>query len=187
MTNEEIISRLEKTLKSSRLGHSIGVACTAANLAMCHDVSLISKAFRAGLLHDCAKYMKDDESIEFCDKHDIELSKYEIAEPALIHAKMGVFVAKNDYDEHDEEILDAIRWHTTGRANMKMLEKIIFVADYIEPFRKILPNLDEIRAKAYKDLDKCVVIIYENSISYIREKGRCMDPTTLEAYEYYKK
>ena len=185
MTNSEIISGLQKTLKSSRMGHSMGVACTAANLAMCHDISLIDKAFRAGLLHDCAKYMKDDESIAFCDKHGIELSEYEIKTPGLIHAKMGVYVAKKDYDEHDEQILSAIRWHTTGRANMEMLEKLIFVADYIEPLRKMLPNLNDIRNMAYKDLDQCIVMIYENTISYIRQKGDCFDPTTLEAYKYY--
>ena len=187
MTNYEIIAGLQKTLKNSRLGHSMGVACTAANLAMCHDKDLIDKAFRAGLLHDCAKYMKDDESIAFCSKHGIELSEFELATPGLIHAKMGVYVAENDYDEHDEQILSAIRWHTTGRPGMNMLEKLIFVADYIEPLRKILPNLNEIRAMAYKDLDQCIIMIYENTISYIKEKGDCFDPTTLEAYEYYKK
>ena len=100
MDTDQIADKLRHTLKHRRFVHSIGVAYTAASLAMCHDPHLADKSFRAGLLHDCAKFMDTDATIDYCREHDIKLSEYEEATPSLIHAKTGVFIARHEYDEH---------------------------------------------------------------------------------------
>lgn len=186
MNYEEISEKLSKTLKHKRFVHSMGVAYTAANLAMCYEYDM-HKAFLAGMLHDCAKYMTDEESLAYCDKNKIYLSDIEIANPALIHAKAGAFMAKDKYEVSDSEIIDAVRWHTTGHSAMKIYEKILFVADYIEPNRNHDSDLPNIRTLAYKDLDMCIAKIYENTINYINSSSKKLDPVSKESYDYYKK
>ena len=106
--------------------------------------------------------------------------------PVLLHAKVGAFYAKNKYGVDDETIIDSILYHTTGRPDMGILEKIIYVADYIEPHRKKLPNLAEIRKIAFSDIDMAVFLILENSLNYL-EKGKTqIDPVTRETYDFYK-
>lgn len=185
MTNQDIYEKLQKKLKNKRFIHTIGVAYTAANLAYRYNED--SKlAFRAGLLHDCAKYMNDEEMLKFCKKNNIEISDVEKVNPGLLHAKAGEYIARNDYGESDEGVLSAIRWHTTGRVGMSLLEKIVFVADYIEPNRNMDVELELIRQTAYSDLDKCITIIYENTLKYIKGSNKHLDPTTTSAYEYYR-
>lgn len=186
MTIEEIIKGLSKNLKQKRFNHVISVAYTAANLAMRYDCNM-DKAFRAGLLHDCSKYLSDDEQIKYCKKNNIELSKVETSNPALIHAKSGAHMANEVYKESDENILSSIKWHTTGKPNMSLLEKIIFVADFIEPNR----NFDEellyiLRKEAYSDINLCIYHIYEHTINHIKSSSKQLDPIATEAYEYYK-
>lgn len=188
MSNEEIIDILKKSLKRGRFEHSLGVAYTAANLAMCYGFD-VNKAYRAGLLHDCTKYMDADEALSYCKKKGIIISDVEKDNPtALLHSKTGAVMARDKYKEDDEEILSAIRYHTTGKPAMTNLEKIIFIADYIEPGRKELPQMADIRKMAYTDLDKCLVMMYESIISYINKgpKSGAIDTTTIDAYEYYK-
>ena len=127
MDNDEITLKLKNTLKPGRFVHTLGVAYTAASLAMRYDPSIMNKAFRAGLLHDCGKYLNDKENIEFCEKNKIGLTDIEKETPGLIHAKIGEFLAKRDYDEDDKDIISAVRWHTTGRPGMSLLEKIVFI------------------------------------------------------------
>ena len=104
----------------------------------------LDQAELAGLLHDCAKYFNDEEIIKKCRKHGIEVSEAELRAPAVLHAKYGAWLAKNRYGVSDPEILSAIRWHTTGKPDMTTLEKIIFIADYIEPNRAPFPGLDHL-------------------------------------------
>ena len=104
---------------------------------MCYGADL-EKALTAGLLHDCAKGRGVKEQIRYCEKHGILLTEAELAMPALIHAKLGAYLAEKDYGITDPEILDAITYHTTGRPDMSLLEKIIYIADYIEPNRRII-------------------------------------------------
>ncbi len=185
MTIEEITENLRKDLKKKRFNHSIGVAYTSANLAMKYGYDM-NKALRAGLLHDCAKYMSDEESISYCKKNSIEISDAEYNTPALLHAKAGSYMARSKYNEQDTEILEAIRWHTTGKPDMTLYEKIVFVADYIEPNRDHDKELEFIRKLAYSDLDRCIAKIYENTINFINGSNKKMDPTTLEAYSFYE-
>lgn len=185
MTKDEILKKLEGALKRKRYDHSVGVAYTAAFLAIKYNYDM-DTAYIAGLLHDCGKYMSDSESLDYCKKHKIEISEVEKEVPALLHAKIGQYIAKKEYNIDSDEILMSIRWHTTGRKDMSLLEKIIFTADYIEPNRTHDPDLLKLRELAFKDLDLCIVKIYENTLKYIAKSKKTQDPTTLEAYNFYR-
>ena len=110
-------------------------------------------------------------------------------EDRVEYRKTGVYYAKHRYEIDDEQILAAIRWHTTGRPEMTLLEKIVFLADYIEPNRKLIPGLTQVRQIAFCDIDKAVCMTLENTVSYLKGSSRgmkCFDPNTKQAYEYYK-
>ncbi len=184
MTREKMISRLKTKINEKRMEHSLGVEYTAACMAMVHGAD-VEKARIAGLLHDCAKGLPTKEKLEKARKHGLPISKYEEKNPDMLHAKLGAFYARYKYDVNDEEILDAICYHTTGRPNMTLLEKIIFVADYIEPNRKSLKEMDEIRREAFSDLDKCVVHILKNTLDYLESSFCDMDYMTQMTYNYY--
>lgn len=177
---------MEKELDAKRFEHTLGVAYTAASLAMVYDVDL-SKAIVAGLLHDCAKCLSDEKRISICEKKKIEITKVEYEKPSLLHAKVGMYLAKKDYDIDDEDILNAILYHTTGRPGMSILEKIIYIADYIEPGRKPLPKMAEIRKAAFQNIDEALVLSMEGTLSYLKETNEIIDPVTQATYDYYKK
>ena len=106
---------------------------------------------------------------------------------ALLHAKMGAFLAKEQYGITDPGILSAVAYHTTGRPAMTLLEKIIYVADYIEPNRDRAPNLKEIRSTAFEDIDRAVYEISRDTIEFVSKKDLAdIDPTSKAVYEYYK-
>ena len=92
--------------------------------------------------------------------------------PALIHAKLGAYLAENEYKIKDREILDAITWHTTGRPAMTMLEKILYIADYIEPNRKIIPGLEEIRGIVFQDIDRAIYLSAKRTVRYLEDTLR---------------
>ena len=177
--------KLSKKLKKDRFEHTIGVMYTAASLAMCYGEDA-EKALTAGLLHDCAKYCSSDDQIVLCRKYGIELTGSELEMPALIHAKLGAYLARHKYKIKDPEILDAITYHTTGRPGMTMLEKIIYIADYIEPNRKIIPGLQEIRGLVFRDIDRAVYLSAQRTVRYLKDGGRAVDPMTVSTCEYYK-
>ncbi|MDO5702923.1 MAG: bis(5'-nucleosyl)-tetraphosphatase (symmetrical) YqeK, partial [Lachnospiraceae bacterium] len=144
---EDMSRRLSKYIDSNRYYHTQGVRFMCAALAMAHGAD-IAKAEVAGLLHDCAKCLSDSKKIKICDKNDISITKVERSNPFLLHSKVGAYIAREKYDIDDEEILDAIRYHTTGRPGMRLLEQIVFIADYIEPRRNKSKHLPEIRLMA---------------------------------------
>lgn len=181
---ENIKSKLKKKLSDSRYVHTIGVAYTAGALAMKYSVDY-DKAIIAGLLHDSVKYMSDEKMLKKARLNGLEITDIEMAKPDLLHAKLGSLYAKNKYDIDDEDILLAIRYHTTGRANMSLLEKIIYIADYIEPNRYKMPRLDVIRRIAFEDIDRCIAMILEDTIQYLKKSNVPIDTTTYEAYTYY--
>lgn len=182
----DIRDKIRKKQNKKRYEHTLGVAYTAACLAFIYDEDPL-RAELAGVLHDCAKCYPGEELISLCGKAGIDLSREEIDSPQVIHAKYGSYIAKKEYGVTDQGILDAICFHTTGRPDMTVLEKIIFTADYIEPLRNGLPDLVELRKLAFSDLDKCVFRILSQSVDYLSEKGSCIVPDTLKAYEWYKK
>lgn len=178
---------MEKTLEPKRYEHTLGVAYTAASLAMVHEVD-VEKALIAGMLHDCAKCMPFHKQLSLCEKNHISLSEVECTDNSpLLHAKAGSALARTEYDITDEDILNAISYHTTGRPAMSSLEKIIYIADYIEPGRKMLPNLSLVRKKAYQDLDDTMCQILNDTLAHLEEKGGNIDPMTRETYQFYHK
>ncbi len=182
----KIKKSMEKNLDDKRYEHTIGVAYTAASMAMRYGIDMES-AFLAGLLHDCAKNISDEKKISICEKNNIPITDAEFKNPSLLHAKVGSFLALEEYHIKDMDILNAIRNHTTGRADMSILEKIIFIADYIEPGRKQAPHLEEIRKLAFTDLDKALICILEDTLVYLKKSNKFIDDTTRETYDYYCK
>lgn len=176
--------KMEKTLDPHRYEHTLGVAYTAACLAMIYQEDVV-KAETAGLLHDCAKCMTNEERIEICHKHHLEITEAEEANPFLLHAKVGSYLASKKFGIQDEDILNAILNHTTGRPGMSKLEKIIYIADYIEPGRKQAPNLPSIRKTAFQDLDKALLMILEDTLQYLHSVQGTIDPMTQTTYDYY--
>lgn len=186
MNRIHMTEKLREKLSQKRFEHSIGVEYTAGNLAFIHGVDY-EKALIAGLLHDCAKYVPNDKKISKCEKRKIPISDCEYKNPDLLHAKLSAVYAQEKYEVTDKDILSAITWHTTGKPAMTTLEKIIYIADYIEPNRNLLPEMDIIRKEAYTDLDQCLLHILHNSMHYLCKKGAAIDPITSETYEYYSK
>lgn len=186
MTNAEIIEDLKKTQDEARFLHTMGVAQTAKRMAESLGENP-NKAYLAGLLHDCAKCVSDEDKIKICKENNIEISYSEKCNPFLLHAKVGAYFTQHKYHITDSDIINAVRYHTTGRKNMSLLEKIIFTADYIEPGRKKQPNLKILRQMAYKDIDKTVLLILRDTLNYLLEQGQeNIDEYTKEAYIYYK-
>ncbi len=185
-TSQKLRKEMEKVLKPDRFDHTLGVAYTAANMAVVHGCD-VKKALIAGMLHDCAKNLSHDEQLEICKKNKIAVTEVEIKNKGLLHAKVGAYLAKKKYGVDDPEILDAIRYHTTGRPDMTLLDKIVFTADFIEPNRKPLENLDVIRKEAYTDIDVCVRHILHDTLEYLKTTGKALDPMTQETYDFYNK
>ena len=127
----EIRKKLKKVQDKDRYEHTKGVMYTAGCLAMAYGYDM-HKAMLAGLLHDCAKCIPNKKKLKMCSQHHISVSEFEQEHPFLLHAKLGAYVAKAKYDVTDENILSAITWHTTGKPEMTLLEKIVYIADYIE-------------------------------------------------------
>ncbi len=176
--------RLRKALSEDRYEHTMGVMYTAACLAMTHGVNL-QQAQYAGLLHDCAKCIPHKKQLALCREAGVGISDFEGDHLFLLHAKLGAYLAEHTYGIHDPEILESIRWHTTGKAGMTALEKIIYIADYIEPNRDKAPRLPKIRRMAFENLDACMLAILTDTVTYLGTDPASMDPTTLEASEYY--
>ncbi len=179
-----ILEYLQKKQTVKRFHHTLGVAYTATAMAMQFDVD-IKSAEIAGLLHDCAKYMDDSKSLNYCKKYNLSITEVEKRNPFLLHGKIGAHMAKECFGVVDEDIINAIRNHTTGRPGMSPLEKIIFIADYIEPSRKLQPNLNELRKQAFKDLDATLIWILKDTLKYLADKGGEIDPMTQQTYDYY--
>ena len=186
---EEIQEALKKVLKKKRYHHTIGVRYTAQAMAMRFGEDIV-KAGYAGMLHDCAKYVSDEEMLSECKKYGVSCSEAERKKPSLLHAKLGVCYAKEIYGIEDAQILGAIRWHTTGKPSMNNLEKIVFIADYIEPERKLLPGMEEIRRASFCDLDEAMYLILKNTLEYLEstemEQKDTIDSYTKDAYDFYK-
>lgn len=183
---QKLRKELEKELKPDRYDHTLGVAYTSASLAMVHGAN-VDKALSAGFLHDCAKCLSHEEQLNICEKNNIEITDVERRNHSLLHAKAGMYIASTKYEVRDPEILNAIRYHTTGKEDMSLLEKIVYIADFIEPNRKPLDDMNIIRKEAFTDIDRCLAHILHNSIVYLRTIGKECDDTTMKAYEFYKK
>ena len=167
MNRLEMRDRLQNKLTKKRFEHSLGVEYVSGCLAMIHGAN-IEKALTAGLLHDCAKCLSPEDKIAKCKKHGLSISEVEFENPELLHAKLGALYAREKYDA------------------MSLLEKIVFVADYIEPNRKALPEIEQIRREAFTDIDVSVVHILRNTLSYLsNENCGSTDEMSVMTYNYY--
>ena len=182
----DLIKTLEQELNYKRFVHTLSVAGTAASLAMCYGADL-EKAEMAGLLHDCAKCIDVRKMQRLCEKAGLEVSSYERNSSSLLHSKAGSVLAAEKYGYDDLDMLNAIRYHTTGRPGMSLLEKIIFVSDYIEPGRYSAKNLPLIRKMAFSDIDEALLKILYDTLIYLNSTGNTVDPMTQKTYEYYKR
>lgn len=176
---------LKKKLKPARYEHTLSVSYTCMALAMRYGYDL-DKAELAGLLHDCAKCYTDADIIEKCKKIGLELTEDDRKAPSTIHAKLGAWMASKKYGVNDSEITDAIACHTTGKADMGLLDKILYIADYIEPRRFKASDLDRIRVLAFIDLEETLFSVLKGTLDYLTEKNAYIDKKSYEAYEYYK-
>ncbi len=182
---EELQKKMEQELKPTRYQHTLGVMYTAAALAMRYHYP-IKPAMIAGVLHDCAKCLTDEERIKICKKQDIPMKEIEIKFPHLLHAKVGAYLAKEKYHVADADIIHAIQVHTTGCPQMNLLDKIIYAADYIEPNRDKAPRLDMVRTACFDNLEQGILMILEDTVHYLGEDSQLIDEVTLQTYEYYK-
>ncbi len=188
MKISDMYTCLAACLKPKRYIHTLGVAMTAANLAGVHSCDS-TQAYTAGLLHDCAKYLTGIEQIEACQSAGITLTGVELENTALIHGKLGAYIARTRYGIQDKEILSAIAWHTTGKPKMTLLEKIIYLADYMEPGRAMncKPySLAQIRRTSFKNIDKALFMVLECCVKYLEKSGAPIDPQTIDTYKYYR-
>ncbi len=185
MNYSEIKKKLKKSQDKERYEHTKGVMYTAGCLAMAHGYYL-EKAMLAGLLHDCAKCIPNDEKLALCKEHNILVTPVEAENPFLLHAKLGAFLAESEYNITDPDVLHAIKVHTTGEPDMNILDKIIFIADYIEPGRNKAPNLEKVRKLAFHDLNACMAQILRDTLMYLNSGKGTIDSTTQLTYEFYK-
>jgi len=186
-TFAELDKEMANILPRKRYLHSVAVA----HLAAAYAVSLgyePERALIAGILHDCAKAYSDEQLVADCDKYSISVTEVERRNGFLLHGKLGAFYARTKYFITDEEILSAISYHTTGRPDMTDLEKVVFLADYLEPFRtqSTTPDLNEIRRIAFYDINKAVYLALKNTLRYLDKCGQETDMTTAETFEEYR-
>lgn len=183
MKRDKMEYKLKKELDRQRFEHTLGVEQTARQMARVFGEDE-EKAALAGLLHDCAKCMPLSQMIKAARRADVDPVMKE--SKALMHAVAGRCVAQDVYGVQDEDVLGAIRWHTTGRAGMTRLEKIIYLADVIEPNRKPYPGLEDLRALCMQDLDSAMHAALRQSLEHVREQGKTLHPDTLAALADYE-
>ncbi len=185
MTIPKMKNRVREMLTDKRYEHTLGVEYTACCLAYRYGADP-EKARIAAILHDCAKYVPHHRMILECEEAGCPVSDSERKNPALLHAKLGAIYAEKLFGIQDPEILSAILWHTTGKPDMSLLEKIIYIADYMEPNRDKSPILPEVRAEAFRNLDLCLYRIMDGMMAYLAGGLDPVDPMTKNAYDYYK-
>lgn len=183
LDENKIIEYLKENLKEPRFIHSLGVMNMAVKLAKMYSVDEKNAKF-AGLLHDVAKNMSNSELINYCKENNIPLDEVKLSSPGMLHAEVGADIAKNRFGANDE-IVQAIKYHTLASENMTDLDKIIYIADLIEEGRD-LPGLDAIREIAYSDLDKGLVVALEYCIDNVKERGKTIHPQSQIALEKAK-
>lgn len=182
----EIRARVRTAVTEKRFEHILGVAGTASMLGCIYGEN-IEKCEVTGLLHDCAKCYSEEELLNRCQSAGIALTEDLKQSPQLLHSIYGPVEASSVYGIRDAEILDAIRFHTTGRPKMSLLEQIVFAADYIEPHREQAKNLLFLRRLAVNDLNCCTAHILKDTIEYLTKKQTLINIDTLKAFDYYKK
>ena len=171
-------------LEPRRIAHVAGCESEAVMLAK-HWGEDPELAAEAGILHDITKKLSWDEQLNLCEKYGIINDQAERNTPSILHAKTGAAVARDLFGV-DDRVYEAIRWHCTGKPDMSLLEKIVWLADYIEPTRDF-PGVDKVRTLAYEDIDRALAEALGMTLAHIRNKGREPYKDTAEAYQWYSR
>ncbi|MEG0772364.1 bis(5'-nucleosyl)-tetraphosphatase (symmetrical) YqeK [Clostridium sp.] len=179
---EQIKKYIKEQLNEPRFIHSIGVMETSEKLAIFYGADPY-KARIAGLCHDCAKNLTRGELIHMAEEKEGKLPEIYLHAPQLLHGLVGSYISKNIFEIYDEDILNSIRYHTTGRKDMSLLEKIIYISDYIEPSRNFR-GVNELRKLTYIDLDKVLLKSFDDTINYTVSRGSLLHIDTIEARNY---
>ena len=179
-TNEEIMAVLKERLTPRRYIHSLNVAESATMLARIYGADE-EKAYTAGLVHDSCKDMPAGLQLSYLLENKVEMTDLEINTAKLYHAMSGKVFARNEFGIEDEDMLNAVRYHTTGRRGMSLLEKIIFVADFISDERDY-NGVEIMREKAVSSLDEAIVEGLSFTIKDLIDAERLVHPDTLDAY-----
>lgn len=178
LSDEDLRSASYSMVRAKRVPHIRGAEQAAVALAKRWGADT-EKARRAAILHDCTKYLAAGEQLALCKKWGEQLDDLERSAVKLLHAKTGAWIARETFGA-DDEIFGAIYWHTTGKADMTLLEKVVYLADYMEPTRDF-PGVEDLRALAEKSLDAAVLLGFEMSIREMRERGLPVHHNTVEA------
>ncbi len=180
---EEINSYIESNFSDKRKLHTAGVVATSAELARRYSASP-DKAEIAALFHDM--FRGTGLTQLNCCVTQLGLEDKYIDNANLAHSKIAAAVMRRDFGINDDDIINAVEFHTTGRAGMGLLEKIIYLADAIEPSRDY-PNVDKIRDEAFNDIDRACLMSLEKTAIFIRERGMFLDSDTIEAIDFLRK
>ncbi len=168
-------------LNPNRVAHVLGCRDCAVELARLYGENEVDAA-RAGLLHDITKAIDGPLQLTLCSEYGMILDKFSQEYPKTLHALTGSLVARRIFGEN-EAVVGAICHHTTGRANMTTLEKIIYVADYVEANRNF-PGVEEMRAAAHRNLDEALLMGLESAVAHVKRQGQALAPATLEALQW---
>jgi predicted HD superfamily hydrolase involved in NAD metabolism len=179
MEREQALQIVKPQLTEHRYQHTLGVMETAIKLAGKYGAD-IKKAELAAIFHDYAKFRPKDEMRQIIEEQKMPAILLEF-NSELWHAPVGAYLAEKEAGIDDKEVLDAIRYHTSGRIGMSLLDKVIYLADYIEPGRHF-PGVDEVRKMAEEDLDSALVQAMKNTIQFLMKKNQPVFPDTFNAY-----
>ncbi len=170
---------LKRSLGHNRYIHSVNTMNEAITLAERYGEDRETAAI-AGLLHDCAKDLEDAETLKYCCDKGIVLNEVERKQVFLMHGTVGAIIAQESYGITDMAILNAIKYHTTGFGKMNLLDKIVFLADYIEPGRTH-SEVHNVRKLAYVDINKALICSFDNIIRYVMKQNGLIHPFTIDA------
>lgn len=183
MNLDQIKEELKDMLTEKRYIHSLNVAKSAKKLAKIYGEDE-EKAYLAGVVHDCAKYFKAEKVDYYVEKYNIELDELEVGNISLSHSVIGSYVVEHDFGIKDEDIISSVRYHTTGKVDMNLMEKIIYVADLIEDGRDY-PGVDKLRDLAYGGkMDEAMIQSFDNTISLMLKKGNTIHPRSVAARNF---
>lgn len=183
LSEEKLQECVVQLLKPSRVAHVLGCRDTAVELAKKWGADPVDAA-RAALLHDVTKALDGELQLTLCNAYGIILDDFSTQNPKTLHALTGSLVAQRIFGEN-AAVVSAIRSHTTGKADMNMLEKIIYVADYMEPNRDF-PGVQELRRLAYADIDSALQLGLEMTLDMLRQQGREISPESQQALAFLK-
>ncbi len=181
LTDDQLRCVALSYLKPKRMAHVLGTEQEAVRLAHrygadAHDARV------AALLHDCTKKLDIDEQLQLCERYGVELDEMQRWALKLQHALTGAEIARHVFGVNDA-VYEAIRWHTTGKADMTTLEKVIYLADYIEPSRDF-PGVEQLRETVYEDLDRGLLMGLEMTVEEMKERGNPVHEHTLQARDF---